>query len=60
MTRFKEPDRAQNFAREIAVLRNLDRIDHVIINAGTLQYPNVGLLSHPGCFTSHVDDIASY
>ncbi|CAD6566752.1 MAG: polyketide synthase [Alectoria sarmentosa] len=35
-----EPDRAQNFAREVAALRNIDRIDHVILNAGILQYPN--------------------
>lgn len=35
---------AQNFAREVAALRNIDRIDHVILNAGILQYPNVGLL----------------
>ena len=25
-------------------MRNIDRIDHVILNAGILQYPNVGLL----------------
>ena len=43
-----EPDRAQNFAREVAALRNIDRIDHVILNAGILQYPNVGLMSHLG------------
>ena len=24
-------------------MRNVDRIDHVILNAGILQYPNVGL-----------------
>lgn len=29
-----------NFAREVAALKNIDRIDHVIVNAGILQYPN--------------------
>ncbi|KAF6240645.1 hypothetical protein HO173_001317 [Letharia columbiana] len=29
-----------NFAREVAALRNIDRIDYVILNAGILQYPN--------------------
>lgn len=41
-------DTNQNFVREIAALRNLDRIDRVILNAGILQYPNVGLLCHLG------------
>ncbi len=41
-----ESDRTQNFAREVAALRSIDRIDHVILNAGILQYPNVGLISH--------------
>lgn len=43
-----EPDRNQNFAQEVAAMRNIDRIDHVILNAGILQYPNVGLVSHLG------------
>lgn len=29
-----------NFAREVAALRTVDRIDHLILNAGILQYPN--------------------
>ena len=37
-----QSDTNQNFAREVAALRNIDRIDHVIVNAGILQYPNVG------------------
>ncbi|KAL2046856.1 hypothetical protein N7G274_000874 [Stereocaulon virgatum] len=28
------------FANDIAAMRNLDRIDHVIVNAGILNYPN--------------------
>ena len=44
-------DKTQNFAREVAALRNIDRIDHVILNAGILQYPNVGLMSHPRSLT---------
>ena len=45
-----EPDVIQNFAREVAALRTIDRIDHVILNAGILRYPNVGLTSHLGWF----------
>lgn len=42
------PNTAQNFAREVAALRTVDRIDHLILNAGILQYPNVGLMSRLG------------
>ena len=45
-------DTNQNFVREVAALRNLGRIDHVILNAGILQYPNVGLICHLGLYTS--------
>lgn len=55
-----EFDTAQNFAREVAALRNIDRIDHVIVNAGILQYPNVGLMSHLERCVSRIDDIESY
>lgn len=54
------PNTIQNFAREVAALRTIDRIDHVILNAGILQYPNVGFMYHLGRFTSFVDQIASY
>lgn len=37
-----EPDPHQNFAREIAAIRNVGTIDHVILNPGILEYPNVG------------------
>lgn len=39
----------QNFAQEITAMRNLDRIDHVILNAGILEYPNVGRASLSEC-----------
>lgn len=55
-----ESDRMQNFAREVASLRTISRIDHVILNAGILQYPNVGLMSCLEWTASYVNNIASY
>lgn len=31
----------QTFANDVAAMKNLSRIDHVILNAGILAYPNV-------------------
>ena len=31
----------QDFVRELSDLKQLDRIDHVVLNAGVLSYPNV-------------------
>ena len=57
---FVESDSIQNFAREVASLRTISRIDHVILNAGILHYPNVGLMSRLEWIASYVDNIASY
>ena len=53
-------NRPQNFARDVAALRTISRIDHVILNAGILQYPNVGLMSRLECTALYVNNIASY
>lgn len=55
-----ESDRMQSFAREVASLSTISRIDHVILNAGILQYPNVGLMSRLEWTASYVDNLASY
>ena len=39
----------QNLAQEIVAMRNIDRIDHVILNAGILEYPSVGELPSLTC-----------
>ena len=31
----------QKFAEDMKAARHLNRIDHVVLNAGILQYPNV-------------------
>lgn len=53
-------DKTQNFAREVAALRTISRIDHVILNAGILQYPNVGLTSRLEDTALYVNNVASY
>ena len=39
--RREKPDPLQSFSAEMAALRNLGKIDYVVLNAGILKYPNV-------------------
>ena len=41
------PDSGQNFVSDVVRVQGRNRIDHVVLNAGILKYPNVSVASVP-------------